>query len=72
VLKQRNDTQHEVSKAGQNCTLAKLIRREAGCVGQSGNAKTDQKIARLTSSLHEKNEAFESMIYPTGWLCSGM
>ena len=28
--------------------------KEAGRVGQSGNAKNDQKIARLTSSLHEK------------------
>jgi hypothetical protein len=34
--------------------LAKLIRRDAGRVGQSGNAKNDQKNARLTSSLHEK------------------
>jgi hypothetical protein len=28
--------------------------KEAGRVGQSGNTKNDQKIARLTSSLHEK------------------
>lgn len=28
--------------------------KEAGRVGQSRNAKTDQKIARLTSSLHKK------------------
>ena len=50
----RNATRHEVGKAGQNCTVAKVMKREDGRVGQSGNAKTDQKIARLTSSLHEK------------------
>jgi hypothetical protein len=54
VLRQRNHSRHAVGKAAQNCTFAKLIRKEAGRVGQSGNAKNDQKIARLTSSLHEK------------------
>ena len=28
--------------------------KQAGRVGQPGNAKNDQKIARLTSSLHVK------------------
>jgi hypothetical protein len=44
----------EPADAGSRLDQLMAEWKEAGRVGQSGNAKTDQKIARLTSSLHEK------------------
>jgi len=44
----------EPADAGSRLDQLMAEWKVAGRVGQSGNAKTDQKIARLTSSLHEK------------------
>jgi len=44
----------ESANAGSRLDQLMADWKEAGRVGQSGNAKGDQKIARLTSSLHEK------------------
>ena len=44
----------EPADAGSRLDQLRTEWKEAGRVGQSGNAKNDQKIARLTSSLHEK------------------
>jgi hypothetical protein len=44
----------EPADAGSRLDQLMAEWKEAGRVGPSGNAKNDQKIARLTSSLHEK------------------
>ena len=44
----------EAADAGSRLDQLMTEWKEAGRVGQSGNTKNDQKIARLTSSLHEK------------------
>ena len=46
----------EPADAGSRLDQLMAEWRDAGRVGQSGNAKNDQKITRLTSGLHEKTK----------------